>query len=203
LPGSTGWVESDLDDPAHLCAWEEDRLEMLEGVLIQMPAATFDHGEPIAELLYIVREHLRLGGSLARVSFEVDIVLADDTVLKADGVLLHPADIEKQMQLVRDEERDESEIGRVRIPPTLVIESVSPGHERHDYVVKRRRFAEFGVPNYWIVNRTDRSLLCLCLEGSAFVEDVRAQGDQPLRPAAFPGLVIDLKDVFRSTGASD
>jgi Uma2 family endonuclease len=34
----------------------------------------------------------------------------------------------------------------------LVIEILSPGTERHDRTVKRRRYQSAGVPEYWIVD---------------------------------------------------
>ncbi len=32
------------------------------------------------------------------------------------------------------------------------MEIVSPGSKRMDYLVKRREYADAGIPNYWVVN---------------------------------------------------
>jgi len=61
----------------------------------------------------------------------------------------------------RPEGRDRT---RILVPPTLVIESVSPGHEAHDRQTKKRWYAEFGVPSYWVLDAFARSLECYRLE---------------------------------------
>ena len=86
------------------------------------------------------------------------------------------------------------------IPPTLVIESVSRGHEAHDRETKRRRYAEFGVPHYWIVDADARSLDCLRLDGGVYVDAGVGRGDDVIRPAAFDGLSIPLAEVWDDDG---
>ncbi len=193
-PGSSGWCLADLDDPQVERLWDEGRLEMLEGVLVQMGAAYYNHLRVVHRLLRQLEDQLEQQGG--DVSLEVDLVLDEQTVLKADAVLTLPEDRRRQRQA--RPASSEEDLGRLRVPPTIVIESVSRGHERHDYEVKRRRYAAFGVPNYWVVNHFDKSLLCLTLDQGQYREDARGQGEDELRPAALPGLVIRLKDVFRS-----
>jgi len=84
------------------------------------------------------------------------------------------------------------------LPPTLVIESVSQGHEDHDEVTKRRWYAGFGIPHYWIVDGFARKLDCLRLNGSAY--DLQAAGTQNdiVEPPAFPGLKIPLREVWET-----
>ena len=82
------------------------------------------------------------------------------------------------------------------MPPTLVIESLSPGHEDHDLETKRRWYAEFGVPDYWILDAFAEELVCLRLKGRNYVEDVRGRGKQVVRSSLFEGLKIDLGEVW-------
>ena len=78
-----------------------------------------------------------------------------------------------------------------------MIESVSPGHEAHDRVTKRAWYAEFGVPNYWLLNAFDRSLQCLALDGKEYRIDQEGRDADELKPAIFPGLVIPLDALWR------
>ncbi len=195
-PGTAGWCAADLDDARFAQQWDGGQFEMIKGVLVEMPPAYFDYGSAAFNLLETVQAYLKSQGHRPRCSFEVDMIIDDDTVFRADGVIVLPEDVNRQRAVLRRLGRDTDEIGRVRIGPTLVIESVSPGYERHDYEVKRRGYASLGVPNYWIVNRFDRSLLCLTLSGGQYVEDSSGRGEDVIRPGAFPGLEINLKEIF-------
>ena len=196
--GTSGWCASDLDDPAVDRLWDENRLEMIEGVLVEMPPARFDHGEVVYRMLRMVEDHMVGQGHDVRVSTDADLVVDDDTVLRADGMVLLGGDVDRQRARLVELDRDTGQVGRLIVAPTLVIEAASPGHERHDFEVKRRRYAAVGVPHYWIVSLSQRSLLCLSLDQGRYREDARGQGEGEVRPAALPGLVIRLKDVFRS-----
>jgi Uma2 family endonuclease len=92
------------------------------------------------------------------------------------------------------------DLNRVRllVAPTLVIESISPGHELHDRRIKRAWYAEFGIANYWMIDAFGRTLECLRLERDQYVVDVQGEGDQTLTPSAFPGLVIPLRQLWEA-----
>src|SRR4029077_603034 len=79
---------------------------------------------------------------------------------------------------------------RLLVPPTLIIESVSPGHELHDERTKMRWYAEFGVPNYWIVDAFARTLKCFVLDQSAYRLDMSGTDQAEVNPSCFPGLGI-------------
>jgi Uma2 family endonuclease len=101
-------------------------------------------------------------------------------------------DLERQRQATARAGRLDRNRTRILVPPTLAIESVSPGHERHDEWTKRKWYAELGIPNYWILNGYTRSLKCLMLDGSGYRIDVEGRDTDELRPALFPGLTISL-----------
>ena len=50
----------------------------------------------------------------------------------------------------------------------LVMEVVSPDDRRRDRVTKRREYAQAGIPEYWIVDPTNRSITVLVLRGQAY-----------------------------------
>ena len=65
-----------------------------------------------------------------------------------------------------------------------------------DQRTKRRWYAEFGIPNYWVLNSFDHSLQCLTLDGNDYREDAAGRDQQEVRPSLFTNLVIALKELW-------
>ena len=82
------------------------------------------------------------------------------------------------------------------IPPTLVIESVSVGHEAHDRRTKRRWYADFGIGHHWIVDGLRRTLDCLWLDGDDYRDDGSGREGEVVRPPSLAGLDLPLADVW-------
>jgi len=125
-------------------------------------------------------------------------VIDDPRVVRADAVWLTPQDEARQAAAVARAAPGGHDPDRVRllVAPTLAIESVSPGHEAHDRRTKRKWYAEFGVPHYWIFDPFNRSLDCLVLEAGAYRVDQSGHGDSEVRAPLFPGLVLRLRDIW-------
>lgn len=199
-PGTTGWSASDLHNPEVESQWVRGRYEIVEGVLTEMPAACFSGAKRLYKLQLQISLHqqaTRLAGSFAN---DVDIVIDEPRVVRADAVWLTQADEVRQAVAVsglpaEERERDPERM-RLLVPPTLVIESVSPGHEAHDRRTKRTWYAEFGVPNYWVFDPFARSLECLVLDARAYRVDQVAGGADEVRPSLFPGLALSLAEVW-------
>jgi len=85
----------------------------------------------------------------------------------------------------------------VYVPPLLIVESLSKRHENHDRMTKRAWYAEFGVPNYWLLAAHERSLVCLRLSGDHYVVDAEGRDADEVRVAAFDGLTVRLSDLWQ------
>jgi len=194
-----GWTADDLDDPKIERLWEKGRYEIVEGVLTEMPPAQFDSSKGLLRLLTILTKNVdenELGGSLAAV---VDLIISHRRVAIVDAVYLTEADERRQAALYakKPNRKPRVRFGRLMIAPTLIIDSISVGHEAHDRETKRRWYAEAGVKNYWLFDGMRRTLECLVLKGDDYVVQVTAKGNRELRPALFPGLVIPLSKLWR------
>ena len=194
--GTTGWSADDLDDPDFEAVWEQGRYEIVEGVLTKMAAARFDGNDRLRALTDIVEAHVRRGQPKVRFVFEVDLILSDLRVPRVDAILMTPADRQRQREENIRRGRKADDFRRIIVPPTLLIESISLGHERHDEVLKRQWYAEKGVPNFWLFNPYRRSLQCLVLDGPNYRLDASGQQDEVVRPSAFSGLEIPLAQVW-------
>ena len=195
-PGTLGWVASDLDNPTIEREWFKGRYEIVEGVLAKMPPAYFTGGSALYELMTQVDKYLEQRGKW-RFATEVEVVVDEIRVPRADAVLLSAEDARKQRAAAKAAGRRDPRRALILVPPTLIIESVSPGHELHDRRTKRRWYAEFGVPNYWILDAFEQSLECLKLaKGSRYVRDTAGKAAQKIKPSCFPDLVLNLVELW-------
>ena len=195
-PGTTGWTADDLDDPEIEGKWLQGAYEIIEGVLTRMPPAYFVGGESMQNLVFELTSHLNAAGLPAAFAAEPDIIISETRVLRPDMAYMTSDDKARQAQAARAAGRADLRRARLYVPPTLVIESVSPGHEQHDERTKRRWYSEFGVPHYWLLNAFDRTLRCLVLDAGAYRDDASGREADEVKPSAFPGLVIPLAKVW-------
>ena len=170
------------------------RYEIVEGVLTRMPAAYFDSSIALKRLIRLVDAAIARTDPDGEIATEVDMIVGQMRVPVVDGIYLSPADRAAQKLAYSKSplRRRGVKYGRILVPPTLVIESVSAGHEAHDRVTKRAWYAQMKVANYWLLTAHERSLECLVLSGADYRTDASGNGDDEVRPGLFPGLLIPL-----------
>jgi Uma2 family endonuclease len=195
-PGTLGWTVHDLRRPDVRALWDSGRYQIIRGVLTLMPPARFRGGTVVDNLKFILRGYFRERGIRAAFSGEVDIAVESDLVLRADGVAVVGRDLRKFEAQRFDPPDPDWKDNPLTLPPTIVIESISRGHELHDRVSKRSWYAAFGVPHYWIVDAYAKTLECLRLEGRKYVTDAKGRGDETLSMSGFPDLRVRLRDVW-------
>ena len=83
-------------------------------------------------------------------------------------------------------------------PPLLVVEIVSPGEvqRNRDYVAKRMQYQDLGVPEYWIVNPEEETVLVLELQAGGYGEGRLLQGADVLESAQIGSLGMAARDLF-------
>ena len=161
-----------------------------------MPPAYFSGGQALQELVFVLKSHLKQASLSDKFAAEADLILDEARVVVADAIWMSAKDRERQSHAISLAGRSDANRTRILVPPTLIIESVSPGHELHDRKLKRRWYAEFGVPNYWILDGFDYSLECLILDNGAYRIDAAGRENDEVRPSLFPGLAISLGSLW-------
>lgn len=194
--GTLGWSVDDVENPEIYRLWVKGRYEILDGVLTIMPPAFFKGGTVADNLKFILKSYFRDKGSRVLTSAEVDIAVTPDRVVRADGVLVLGESIARFETLRFDPPATDWREHVLTLPPTIVIESISKGHEAHDRVTKFRWYAEFGVPHYWIVDGYARTLECFRLNGGQYEVEGKGSGDGTVELPSFPGLTISLREVW-------
>jgi Uma2 family endonuclease len=197
IPGSTGWTVHDLDDPKIEAAWEAGHFQIIEGVLAIMPPAYWDNSVALQRLIYQIQRYLEEHALPVDFGYEVDVIVGETRVPKADAVYMSEADKARQLRANKPLRKPKGiRYGRLRVPPTLVIENISKGHESEDRVVKRRFYAEAKIPNYWILDVYQKTLECLVLAKGAYALGQIGRGKAKIAPNCFPGLTIELTKVW-------
>ena len=78
-------------------------------------------------------------------------------------------------------------------PPLVAVEVVSPESVFRDHHIKRRAYAEFGIPSYWVItpDPDKASIIELRLEDGAYTEVSAAFGDEVFETRApFPVRIV-------------
>lgn len=120
-----------------------DRYEVIDGEVLVTPAPSTGHQHILATLLIALRgfvERERLG-----------VVLPDVDLLFVEGQFLRP-----DLLFVPNAARAGITTRGVERAPGLVVEILSPSSGSIDRVKKPRRYRDFGVPEYWVVDPEER-----------------------------------------------
>jgi Uma2 family endonuclease len=143
-----------IEEYAALGETEHGYTELAEGRLVVSPNPRPQHNRAIFELAKQLEP--QLPGSLEPIPCtDVDLGLAPpgepgfsrrpDLMIVRKTVFAH-----EDEDMVRAEE------------VTVVVEIVSPGSKRTDYVTKHDEYADAGIPFYWIVDLSDPVSLVAC-----------------------------------------
>ena len=195
-PGTTGWSASDLDDPRIEAKWERGRYEIINGVLARMPAAFFYGGEVVANLIGALWHKLRVKKIRGSFSTEVDLIIDGQRIVRGDSCYMTSADKKKQAIEAKKWGKPDPTRARIYVPPTIVIESMSPGHHAHDRVTKFAWYSEFGVKHFWLLDPYAKTLEAFVLERGKYKQVANLQGNVTFRPIAFAEIQINLRDVW-------
>jgi Uma2 family endonuclease len=171
-------------DYSDLAAAPDDgyRYEILEGDLLVTPATSPLH-QRVSKRLQRQLEAYFEARSLGEVfNAPVDLILTFHDVVEPDLVVVA-------------EPKQVSERG-IEGAPLLVVEILSPSTRVRDRTMKARRYAELGIPHYWIVDPDEKRLECFRLQATTY--ELLLQGESPakLTHPDFPDLQLDLSAIW-------
>ncbi|HEV2352154.1 MAG TPA: Uma2 family endonuclease [Terriglobia bacterium] len=162
---------------------DRNRYELIEGELLVSAAPNIEHqrkaGRLFVELTYFVRQH-----DLGEVFIApCDVVLDSATVLEPDILFVSKA----RKSMVKP--------ACIEGAPDLVIEILSDSSRLIDRFVKRDRYAEFGVPEYWLVDPFEPRIEVLRLEEKKYrTVGVFGKGET-LESPTFPGFQLSVSSL--------
>jgi len=133
------------------------RYEVLNGVLYMTPPPRIRHQLTLENL------SRRLGNFVAE--RKLGWILFAPCGVRLPG---QPVPIQPDILFVRAERRDIIGEEYVEGAPDLVVEVLSPSNWLYDRTEKFRAYQEAGVPEYWIVDYSARTIEVFVLEGSTY-----------------------------------
>ena len=161
-----------------------NRYEVLDGEVLVTPAPSPRHQRVAFDLAvnmdaYV--QHQQLG-----------LILLDIDLLFASGQFLRP-----DLLFVPEHARDGISDRGMELTPGLIVEVLSPTSGAVDRVKKPRRYKDFGVPEYWVVDPQEQVVwVWRFAEGKTEAE--RHADHVTWQPAgATEPLTITLNEVFR------
>jgi Uma2 family endonuclease len=162
---------------------DRNRYELIEGELFVSPAPNTEHqlkvGNLFAQLWYFVREH-----DLGKVFVApYDVVFDAGVVLEPDIVFVSKA----RQSIIKP--------GCIEGAPDLVVEVLSDSSRTIDRFVKRDRYAEFGVPEYWLLEPFEPRIEVLRLEGGKYRLGGSFGPGDTLESPIFPGFRLSISSL--------
>jgi Uma2 family endonuclease len=159
------------------------RYELIDGEIVVRAAPTINHQRLVGRLV-------RLLGEIA------DSIEGDEAFLGPVAVSLDPANtLEPDVVYRKRESASVVEARRIRGVPELVIEVISPGSTSRDQVRKRAVYEAAGVPEYWIVDPSRKTVLALRLRDGRYHE-MTPDGSR-FASAILPAFTVDLTTLFK------
>jgi Uma2 family endonuclease len=160
------------------------RWELVAGEFVVAPPPLTPHQAVVFELSGQFREQLR-DRKLARVlPSPIDVIFDRTNTVQPDLVVVKMA----HMSIITRRGVDGV--------PDLVVEVVSPHNPAQDLVLKRHVYERFKVPEYWIVDPDERSVVVLALDGRAYREATSLRVKGVVRSPLFRSLKVSLDDLF-------
>lgn len=156
-------------------------VELIRGELVMSPAPRTSHQIIIGQLFAVFQVAEKRGGGLSILS-PADVILSDDTILQPD--VLYVA--KDRRGIIGD---------RINGPPDVVVEVLSPKAERRDRVQKLDVYAQYGVPEFWIVDQKAQTIEFLLLDKGEYI--VKKSVDGRYQSPRLPEVQIDLATFWR------
>lgn len=179
LPPQGAW-----SDDAYLWLTDHSRrlIEFTDGSLEELPLPTSVHQSVLLFLYGVFHAYLRERGGV--------VMVAPLRMRIREGKFREP-----DLLLLRDRD-DQRYANRYWLGADVVAEVVSADDPDRDFVLKRSDYAEAQVPEYWIVDPHDETMLVLELADGAYREAGRyRRGDVAASPL-LDGLRVDAAAAF-------
>lgn len=157
-------------------------LEFADGVIEVLPMPVPEHQKIVA---YLYRQFFAfLAGAGGIVLFApLRVRVKPGKFREPDLVILRDANDPRQQE-------------RYWLGVDVAVEVVSDDDPDRDRSVKREEYAEAGIPEYWIVDPLEQSILVLVLDGEAYQEYGKSQPGGRAHSRLLAGFSVPVTEVF-------
>jgi Uma2 family endonuclease len=163
---------------------EDKRYEILDGELCMVPAPNIRHQTIGLKLKLALYRHVENGKLGLVLDAPCDVLLSQENVVQPDVIFVS----KERLQIVGE--------ANISGPPDLVIEILSPGTRSRDLEIKWKLYARFGVREYWIVDPEAETVEVFWWTEAGYRAELFVSRIGTLRSPLFPGLNLNLTEVF-------
>lgn len=170
----------DLDDTPD----DGNRYEVIDGELFVSPFPTFRHQRSETRLIMILGSWVGSHDLGEVFAAGLKVVLDEPTGVGPDVVFIS----KEKLSLMEED-------GFYGAPDLLV--EVLPSEPDLDRKVKFEKYSSAGVPYYWMIDSAAQTLWAYKLVDGQYRLEAEKRGDDVFEPELFPGLVIELRDLWK------
>lgn len=144
----------------YLALPEGTRVEMIDGVFYDMASTSYGHQGISGEIWNAFSSYIKKNHGQCKTNQDVDVQLFGDnrTVVRPDVFIVC--------------DRKKITLNRLVGAPDLIVEVVSPGNWKMDVYLKKKKYMEAGVREYWLVFPKDQKVQVYRFEESQTPETV-------------------------------
>ena len=172
---------------------EEERWELIDGIAYAQATPTRDHQRISRELLFYLTAFFR-GQDCEPFHAPFSVVLPEKNQQRQDARTV----VEPDLVVICDQSRLHKH--GYEGSPELIIEILSPSTSSKDMITKRLLYERHKVKEYWIIDPVHRIVTVYRLEGAKFTTFEHFSHKDTLTTPLFPGLAINLSQVFANIG---
>ena len=172
---------------------EEERWELIDGIAYAQATPTRDHQRISRQLLFYLTAFFR-GKDCEPFHAPFSVVLPEKNQQRQDARTV----VEPDLVVICDQSRLHKH--GYEGSPELIIEILSPSTSSKDMITKRLLYERHKVKEYWIVDPVHRIVTAYRLDGEKFTTFEHYSHKDTITTPLFPGLAIDLSQVFASVG---
>lgn len=164
----------------------EDRVELIDGALVQKAAPSFEHG--LAQAQIAMELGRAFGRRTAPPASPAGWWIVTEVDISFDGHGYRP-----DLAGWRHVTLPAPPQGRpVTVRPDWICEVVSESNRRVDTVVKLNRYQQGGVPHYWIVDQFERTLTVYRHTVEGYLVALRADEQQVVCAEPFDSIELSV-----------
>jgi Uma2 family endonuclease len=160
------------------------RYEIVNGVLVMAPAPNRSHQDAVLRIAHYLLVHVEFAGLGKVMIAPFDVQLSPEDVFQPEVLVVLNAHL--------DRIQEKKFMG----VPDLVVEVASPGTAIYDRLTKFEKYAEAGIPEYWLTNAKTRTIQVLVLERGEYRSLGIFRGEQILQSRIVPNLPVGVEKFF-------
>lgn len=173
---------------------QEEAIELIDGEVIQKAMGNPEHGTYQTKLVAVLDPFNRKPGG-PRGPGGWWLMTEVDVLFEKNGDVYRP----DAMGFRRDLHPVRPTGFPLRVRPDWVCEVLSPSNARYDVVKKQRTLHQHGVPHYWLLDSTNRTLTVLRHTPDAYAIALTAGVGEIIRAEPFDAIEIETDELFGET----